>query len=453
MCNCDFLEVSPVAVDIPLREEEFENLVTVNYSISNENDRINWSSSDENVLEVVEGYKGRTVKIRTKSLGMASVLAESDANPNMCDSCFIRVVETLPATRLDLNKKNIEIIVDCTYQLKGTVVPSFATTKEIIWSSDDTKIATVSKNGLVTAKNQGTANITATVKGANNIVASCKVEVKYEVPIEAITFVNGEYYTDVFTPITLNTAVFPTNASYKKLKCISSDSSIVKVSSSTGTSNKVYPRGVGRATVTAIATDGSEIYGYCVVNVSHDCTKPWNSWEYYADRVVEEALKFNKKTKTQVNEMINDIKETNTKITVSLGKYWCVDFVRLVCQLAGVLNKDIICDTSSSPSLLKDIRKNQPSRLHGVYCCDVSDIKRGDILFIKNKNFPDSEVYHTCIAVSNGKNGEVETINGNSGSGEGMVQIYKYSSDPNKEESIYAYSHPNYEAMNIINYH
>ena len=51
--------------------------------------------------------------------------------------------------------------------------------KEVTWTSSNTNVATVDRNGKVTAKGKGTATITAKAKYSNsNATATCKVTVK-----------------------------------------------------------------------------------------------------------------------------------------------------------------------------------------------------------------------------------------------------------------------------------
>ena len=62
-----------------------------------------------------------------------------------------------------------------TLTLKAVVAPEKATNKGIKWSSSNTKIAAVDKNGKVKALQNGTATIKATAKDGSGVSASCKI--------------------------------------------------------------------------------------------------------------------------------------------------------------------------------------------------------------------------------------------------------------------------------------
>lgn len=82
-------------------------------------------------------------------------------------------------TKITLNK-SIAAVDRTNYktvQLKATLSPSSATSKDIVWSSKNSSIASVNSNGLVTGKNFGTTTITATSKTNKNITATCEVTV------------------------------------------------------------------------------------------------------------------------------------------------------------------------------------------------------------------------------------------------------------------------------------
>ena len=74
-----------------------------------------------------------------------------------------------PSVKLD--KTSLTLTKGKTYTLKTTVT---GTNKAVSWSSSNSSVASVDKNGKVTAKTKGTATITAKVDGVS---ASCKVTV------------------------------------------------------------------------------------------------------------------------------------------------------------------------------------------------------------------------------------------------------------------------------------
>ena len=82
---------------------------------------------------------------------------------------------TVPATvKLTLDKKEANIVCGKTLTLKATLSGS---TASVTWKSSDTKVATVSSSGKITAKMAGTVTITATASGKS---AKCKVTVLYK---------------------------------------------------------------------------------------------------------------------------------------------------------------------------------------------------------------------------------------------------------------------------------
>lgn len=74
--------------------------------------------------------------------------------------------------KISVTKKSM--YVGTSYKLKVS-----GTTEHIMWKSSNKKVATVDKNGLVTAKAKGKATITATIgAGSNNIKLTCVITVK-----------------------------------------------------------------------------------------------------------------------------------------------------------------------------------------------------------------------------------------------------------------------------------
>ena len=82
---------------------------------------------------------------------------------------------TMPVSGVALDKTSAELQVGKTLTLTATVTPDNATDKAVAWTSSNDAVATVDADGVVTAKAEGTATITATAGGKT---ATCTVTVK-----------------------------------------------------------------------------------------------------------------------------------------------------------------------------------------------------------------------------------------------------------------------------------
>ena len=83
-------------------------------------------------------------------------------------------------TKLSLNKTSMKLKAGKTAKLTVKIYPSNATNKQVTWKSSNTKYATVSSKGVVTAKCAGkgkTVTITAVAKDGSKKYAKCKVSI------------------------------------------------------------------------------------------------------------------------------------------------------------------------------------------------------------------------------------------------------------------------------------
>lgn len=74
--------------------------------------------------------------------------------------------------------------IDSATQFTATVSPDNATEKSVIWSVDDTSIASISDDGILTPIKSGTVKITATAKDGSGIYGEKSVNVKVYAEIE-----------------------------------------------------------------------------------------------------------------------------------------------------------------------------------------------------------------------------------------------------------------------------
>ena len=124
-----------------------------------------WSSSEPSVVSV-----DKNGKITPLTAGSAIITAST--HNGLSASCKV-TVRNAPST-VTLNRSQATIGVGDSYQLTASIPSGTMTTYK--WSSSNSSVASVDKNGKITPKKTGTA--TVTVKTHNGVSASCKVTVR-----------------------------------------------------------------------------------------------------------------------------------------------------------------------------------------------------------------------------------------------------------------------------------
>ena len=143
------------------------------------NKNVTWSSDNTNVATANNGV------VRAVGEGKANITVTT-VDGNKTAVCKITVLpkeepepdpepEVINVESVALNSQNEELKIGETTTLVATVMPSNATNKKVVWSSDNTNVATVN-NGVVTAVGEGNANIKVTTVDGNK-TAVCKITV------------------------------------------------------------------------------------------------------------------------------------------------------------------------------------------------------------------------------------------------------------------------------------
>ncbi len=167
-------------------------------------------------------------------------------------------------TGVSLDEETLDLETGDTKTLAATIAPENATFKGVTWASDNETVATV-VDGLVTAVNPGTANITVTTDDGG-FTDTCVVTVTAPagfVDVEAVELdVNG-MSLKVGESDTLIATVTPDDATNQTVFW-SSDNEAVAIVDELGNVTAV---GVGTATITVTTESGSKT-DTCTVNVT-----------------------------------------------------------------------------------------------------------------------------------------------------------------------------------------
>lgn len=132
---------------------------------------VTWKSSNKKIATV--SSKG---VVTAKKAGRVVITCVAKDGSNVQASCSVTVAN--PVKTIKLNKKKATVKKKSTYQLTATVGPKSATNKAVSWKSSNNKVATVSANGLVTAKKKGKVTITVKAKDGSKKSAKCTITVK-----------------------------------------------------------------------------------------------------------------------------------------------------------------------------------------------------------------------------------------------------------------------------------
>lgn len=131
-----------------------------------------WASTDTSVVKVENGaVTGLKVgKAQVKATTVNNITATIDVNV---------IPASIKVTGLTVEPTSVTLKKGGTKQITAKVQPDNASNKEVTYTSSDTKIATVSENGLIKAIAKGTATITVKTKDQGK-TATVKVTVTEE---------------------------------------------------------------------------------------------------------------------------------------------------------------------------------------------------------------------------------------------------------------------------------
>lgn len=305
------------------------------------NPRLVWTISDNEVATFNDGV------ITGLKEGSTEIKVFIDLNENTFydigepfDECSISVLaptsEFVPVSSVSLNENTLNLLIDDTYTLQATVLPENASDKSVSWLSSDESVVSVN-NGILTALKEGDATITAYVdvnkngkhdlneKSANTLVkVTTSIVVPEPILVEKVTINAASISVQEGSDKIVYATVLPTDASYKTITWLSSNTSIATVN--TGKVLGVKP---GTVTITAYVDenqnkqlDSSEKSATLSLTVT---AKP-NTSEPDTDPIPAsgQMLPIGNRTVTGPSNLTPiDINEwVNFDITSSLPNYW-----------------------------------------------------------------------------------------------------------------------------------
>ena len=232
--------------------------LTANVQPTDTTESITWSSKNTGVATV----NASTGQVTGKSNGTVEIVAKSSTTGKTA-SVTIKV-QTSPQG-ISLNKTSETLDMSGTKTLQLSVTAYNPTTSNvntgITWSSSNSNIASVSTSGLVTAKTNGKATITATT--TNGKTASCSILVQTSPTSVTLNKTSETLDMSGTTTVQLTATINPGSANINTGKSWSSSNpGVATVNSSTGL---VTAKANGTATITVRTGNGKT--ASCTVTV------------------------------------------------------------------------------------------------------------------------------------------------------------------------------------------
>ena len=233
---------------LPLQPKKTEKLTATVSPSDADNKTVKWTTSNSAVATV-----NSNGKVTAKGKGTAIIKATAADGSGENATCTVTVVTPKKSvSSVTLKKTSLTMQVGKTQTLSVTVKPTNADIRNVIWTSSNTKVATVDSKGKVKAIGKGTATITATAADGSGKNAACKVTVVKKI-VTGVTIKCKANTVKVKKTLTLTATVRPTNADINGVTWKSSNTKVATVDSN----GKVCGIKKGTVTITATAKDGS----------------------------------------------------------------------------------------------------------------------------------------------------------------------------------------------------
>ena len=139
------------------------------------NKKAEFSVKDSNIVSVDK----ETGKVKALSKGKTEIICSTTDGSKLKEviSITVKEKEVLPE-KIEFTQDKIELHEGQTKQMVVSITPINVTSKTLMYSSDNSQIASIDQKGLVTANKEGTTILH--VKTSNNKEAKCKVTVTKE---------------------------------------------------------------------------------------------------------------------------------------------------------------------------------------------------------------------------------------------------------------------------------
>ena len=250
------LSLSQETIEFELNDFKPVQLIATILPEDAEDKTVQWSSSNENVAKVAGGL------VSAVGIGEAVIKAQT-RDGSLEKTCKVTVKCKVTGVKLSEHKATLK--VGDTEQLVAEVIPANAGNKSITWTSSNPSVATVSKEGLVTALASGSAEVSVTTADGD---FSEKCVVTVEKDATGLSLNETILLMVVEETAQLVATVEPSGVTNGKVRWSSTDKNVASVSDN----GLVTANNAGEAFICATSQDGG-YHAQCAVKVRNKVDK------------------------------------------------------------------------------------------------------------------------------------------------------------------------------------
>ncbi len=243
--------------EIEITEGDAYQLTAAVEPVNATNQTVSWSSSDEEVASVDNlGY------VHAHSEGTVTITVKTE-DGGFTAKCEVTVLKyTIPVVGVWVQPNELTLQKGETATLQWYVDPESATDRSVKFTSSDTKVATVSDEGVVTAVDYGTATVTITTVDGG-FTDECEVTVA--AVVEGVTIAPASVELAEGQSVQLSASVSPEGAP-QEVEWASFDTNIASVDAN----GLVTAVAAGTTRISARSKEYPDKQGFCEVTVTQD---------------------------------------------------------------------------------------------------------------------------------------------------------------------------------------
>lgn len=239
------VSVSPSSTSITIGGT---TVLSAKVSPDNASDKtVSWSSSDNSIASV-----DNNGVVIAQAVGVATITVKSNSDNSKYAICAV-TVEPIHVTSVAVTPTTLTLTEGDKGTVYATISPENATDKSLVWSSDNTSVASVDPStGEVTAIKSGTAHVEAITKDGGK-TASCTVTVNTRIyPVTGVELNKTNLSIRIGSTENLIATISPENATNKNVTWTSTAPEIASVNND----GLVSAKTVGTTYIKVTTSDG-----------------------------------------------------------------------------------------------------------------------------------------------------------------------------------------------------